>query len=309
MPTLIQEFFLAVAMLSIIPLFGAAFGYFTFRRLKENEGAFALFSSYLMILLGAFLLLVSVLKSKIAPGVELDGGKGFLVGLALVWLTMRLYHRLATHSDHYPASNGSFGFALTLFFMLMAHEMLEGISVAEMFFEMSGGSVPVFTSLTSLLVLALHEFPEGMMLVMPFFLAGENKKGLYAVAVNITTFAGSAIFAYFVLLRHIEPSPHQAAFLTGIPAGGIFFLGLHEAKNALRYGIRKASRTSKMALGTVSALITGIIAFVLVHTSENIEAKTEVRISGYEQAANGDMIPVIYADPCAHDADLHDCLD
>ncbi len=305
MPPIIQELFIAVTLIGATSLIGAIFGYFTFKRLKEHENVFSLFAAYLMLLLGTFLLVISVIKSKVAPGVHIDSGKGFLVGFAAVWLIMNLYHRLSKHD----AAGARYGMGLILFFMLMLHEMIEGLAVAEIFFEMSGGGGLVFASLASLLVLTLHEFPEGMMLVMPFFFAGENKKGLFAVFINIAVFAGSAIFAYFVFLRHIELTPHQEALLAGIPAGGIFFLGLHEARNALQKGVRQTSRRLKAILGAVSGLVTGVIIFVLIHTNETIETKTEVRISGYEKAANGEMIPIIYADPCAHEFDFHDCLD
>lgn len=307
MATIVQELFLAVAIISSISWFGATFGYFTFKRLNKNESVFTLFSAYLMILLAVFMFLLLVIKSKIVPGVYIAGGKGFIIGFIAIFAIMNLYHRLSKRRHD---SQMHIGLGLVLFFMLMIHEMLEGLAVADIFFEASGGGTGlVFASAATLFVLAIHEFPEGILLVLPFFLVGENKKGLFAVLINMVVFAGSAIFSYFIFLRYIELTPHQEAMFSGIPAGGIFFLGLHEAKNALQKGVRGASRASKTVLGGVSLLITGVVIFVLVHTNEIIESKKEVRISGYEKSATGELIPIIYADPCAHEINLHDCLD
>lgn len=295
-----QGLFLSVGAISFLALLGAIFGYVAFKRIKHHEVLFMSFSAFLMALLGIYLLLLSLIDATLYPGAWPYACAGFAFGACIAWIGMYLSMALSHRED------GS-RFAIMLFFMLMIHEIVEGMAVADIFFEMSG-QITFLATFISLGMLAFHEFPEGMALVLPFFLAGERKRGFATLFANIFVFAVSAVLFYFYFLDMREPHPKTEILLATIPAGGILLLGIYEARDAFKNWSVYAGGAPRILLVVLCLTLSAIASFGILHALEHAELKRGVRISGYELSPSGELIPVIYGDPCQHRANFEDCF-
>ena len=223
-----------------------------------------------MILLASDLLAVQLIR-RIST--ELDISylfKGFFTGMAIVFFCMLLYSLIKGKKQTH--THIGTGLSLFMFLILAVHEVTEAASVAELLHEVSVTSLTLTAPLFPILVLALHEFPEGLLLVTPFFIEKKIKSGIYASLINQFLFILSGIIIYRFVLNYFEPNIGQEAFISTLPAGGIFYLGLHELKNSLEHKnqLKLFYTDSKLKLISLISLIAvlGSLYFVYNHTLE-----------------------------------------
>lgn len=223
-----------LVLVSSFSLLGALVAYSAFPKIKANKKLWELFASYLMILLSVNLLVVHLIRRAVTELPLLLIFKGFFVGAGVTFLCMKFYSLMKGTKDHTHRQRGS-GVSILVFLLLAIHEVAEGASIAELLFEVSTTSISIIGSLFPVAILALHEFPEGLLLVTPFFIEKKIRSGMYASFINQALFIASGIIMYRFVLMSFEPSIAQEAFITTLPAGGIFYLGLHELRNALEH--------------------------------------------------------------------------
>lgn len=221
-----------LVLVSSFSLFGALFAYIALPSIKANKKVWELFASYLMILLSVDLLVVHLIRRAVTELPLLLIFEGFLVGAVATFLCMKCYSLIKGTKGHAHSSVGK-SIGILVFLLLAIHELAEGAAIAELLFEVSTMSISIYASLFSVAILALHEFPEGLLLVTPFLIEKKFKAGIYASFINQSLFIASGVFVYRFVLISFEPSIAQEAFIATLPAGGIFYLGLHELHNAL----------------------------------------------------------------------------
>lgn len=279
-------------LISLFSLLGALVAYLALPKIKANEKLWELFASYLMILLSADLLGVQLIE-RIATELDISYlAQGFTVGVAITFFLMYFYSVLKKDDSHDHKHLGA-GISMLMFLILAVHEVTEGAAVAELLHEVSVTSITLTAPLFPILVLALHEFPEGLLLVTPFFLAKKIKSGIYAALINQFLFVASGIIVYRYVLNYFEPNIGQEAFISTLPAGGIFYLGIHELRNSLQHrGELKLFYTdAKLKLISIICLA-GVIGSLYLVYNHALEEKAG-RIFPYE---------------CEQGIDLGECL-
>lgn len=211
---------IALVIISLFQIGGAVAAYVLLPNLKGRERTFSLFSGYLMIVLSVSLMAVHIMEEPLTR-VHFSGlFSGFALGAGVAFAIMWLHHRISHRHSHWTI-------ALVILLMLTVHEIAEAMSVSELFFE-APQNTPLQFALVPLVILALHEFPEGTLLVLPFFISRRIKTGLLAVVFNQIIFIAAGILFYLFFFIRVEPSLAQEVFLETIPAGGIFYLGMDE---------------------------------------------------------------------------------
>lgn len=219
-------------LVSSFSLIGALIAYVALPGIQANKKLWELFASYLMFLLSLDLLAVHLIRRSITELPLWLIFKGFFVGAGSAYLCMKFYSILKGTKEH-GHNHVSGGISILVFLLLAIHEVAEGTAIAELLFEVSTTSVSIIGSLFPVAILALHEFPEGILLVTPFFIEKKIKSAVFAAIINQVLFIASGIIVYRYVLMSFEPSIAEEAFMTTIPAGGIFYLGLHELRSAL----------------------------------------------------------------------------
>ncbi|MBI3443637.1 hypothetical protein HY008_03120 [Candidatus Woesebacteria bacterium] len=223
-------------LISSFSLLGALIAYIFLPKVKANEKLWEIFAFYLMILLSFDLLATQLVKNIIIQTNLYYLFKGFLVGFMIIFLLMQLYSFITRNTKSADQKHNHIKGVSTFVFLILAiHEVAESASVAELLHEVSVTSISISTSLFPFFILALHEFPEGMLLVTPFFLEKRIKSGIYASIANQILFIVSGLIIYHLVLRNFEPSVAQDEFLHTLPAGGIFYLGIHELRNSITH--------------------------------------------------------------------------
>ena len=191
---------------------------------------------------------------------------------------------------HGHAAGGGISLSVVIFLILAFHELAEGASVAELFSEV--GVISFSVSLIPILILALHEFPEGLLLVTPFFLEKRVKAGLYAAFINQALFIGAGL----IFFRFIQFGLTTAAdtFFHTLPAGGIFYLGLHEFNHAIehRRDLKLFYSHSGLKIMTLASLL--VVLGSLYYAYIGVKAEKERVFSRFTvDPATGNKIPVI----------------
>ena len=226
-------------LISLFNLIGALVAYHNLPKIKANERLWELFAAYLMILLSSDLLAVQLVRRMVT---ELDISypvRGFIVGMAISFVLMFCYSLISkffTNNKSHAHKHLTGGMSIVVFLILAIHEFVEGASIAELMFEVSVTSISITAPLFPVAVLALHELPEGLLLVTPFFIAKKIKFGIYATLINQLLFILSGVFVYRYILIYFAPSIAQEAVIRTLTAGGIFYLGFHELKNSFSHG-------------------------------------------------------------------------
>lgn len=295
-------------LVSSFSLVGAVVAYLALPRVRANEKAWELFAGYLMVLLSLDLVAAQLIKRTISEVGLTYLVQGFAVGALVAWASMNAVTALRQTKGH-MAGHSAKGLGVLIFLILAIHEISEGLSVAEIFFEIST-RISVTASLMPVAILALHEFPEGLLLVTPFFLEGRVRTGLLASLVNQGLFLLSGAIGYRVLLTLVEPSIAQEAFISTLPAGGIAYMGLHELRMAFLHkkdGVVLFFTNYKLAALSLAALVG--VAGSLYLVNHAVQESLKPVISGYEyNPFTGTEVPIIYGNPCEHEVDLGHCL-
>ena len=270
-------------IVSTFSFLGVFVAYVALPKVKANEKLWELFASYLMILLAADLAAVQLIRRIVT---ELDISyfiKGFLMGMSIVFVCMYVYSFIKGKKRAH--SHRGTGISIFTFLILAIHEVTEGASVAELLYEVSVTSISITAPLFPIIVLALHEFPEGLLLVTPFFIEKKIKSGIYASLINQALFIFSGVIIYRYVLIFFEPNIGQEAFISMLPVGGIFFLGLHELKNSLEHrdDLKLFYTDAKLKLISLTTFLVILGSLYLVYNHTRKEKAGEVSEIDCEQ--------------------------
>ena len=196
--TPLEGFLIVLFIVSLLPIFGGFFAYFVLPKIKVpgKEKLFQLFAGYLMILLSIYLLAIQLLNLQVTNLPIMKILPGFLIGFMLTWVLMNASNLVNRKSYSGSSPHAHFSLSLILFLMLAIHEILEGLAIADIFSDFGPGKFSLLTSFFSVSLLALHEFPEGVLLVLPFFLVKKIFQGVMAVTVNQIIFISSGLIFY-----------------------------------------------------------------------------------------------------------------
>lgn len=302
--TSLQALVLTLIVVSTFSLLGAFVAYIALPKIKAREHLWQLFAGYLMILLAIDLLSVHLIHRKITEMSLPLIFNGFGVGFLVAFISIKIYSYFNKPRDHNHGHTNK-SISILLFLILAIHEVSEGASVAGIFFEITN-TISISATLLPVLVLALHEFPEGLLLVVPFFMEKKVKAGLAASFINQSLFIVAGIF---VFVNFSEMSIAQEAFLSTLPAGGIFFLGVHELQNAFKHRFKFTFSYTQIGLAVLSLIsLIGVLGS-LYFINEAVTHSIEGVVSGTEyNPFLGKEVPIIYGDPCEHEIDIGRCL-
>ena len=296
-----QGFYLTLFIVSLFPLAGAFANFGLMHFMRDKDRAVKVFTAFLMMALAIYLISVNILERSLTHVGYFYIFIPFVFGFIVIYFIMALHERFFGHSH-------SLSLGILLLAMAMIHEVVEGAGFAEVFSGVAG-AVPFSASQFFIMVLALHEFPEGMLLALPFFLAGKKWLGILATIVNLVTFVISALIFFFFFVEG-GPTGIAEVFFHAAPAGGIFALAFFEIKIALEQKGSWGSARSKIVLASIFVLIIVGLGVALIGVKRQIGHHQLPRQSGTEVSPiTGEEIPVYYADPCEHELNLEDCLD
>lgn len=285
-------------------LVGALISYFLITRISANEKAFSFFSSILMIVLALYTLGLHAVKISVTYISLFQLFTGFFIGLIVGFSAMAIHDWLAK-GKHHTSHVG-----MILFVMLMVHEIAEGALTAEVFFEM-GNTVPLFASIMSLGLLALHELPEGIMLSLPFFVSMRRNQGWFVIFTNLFVYIGSVLI-FFVFFRiSFDPGPYEEAVMTTIPAGGIFAIGVYEGIKILRAKLPASSNRAIISVWVVGIFVLASSIYSLYHTRSHALERMhgEIPVTYELDPETGERVPTRSADPCSRQINFTECLD
>jgi len=257
-----------LGLITAFNLIGGFIAYFYLSKIKANQKAWEFFSGYLMIILALDLLIVHLINIKLMEFNLIYVASGFATGFLTLFVLMTLFHLISKKSEVDNIHNHK-TFSILIFLLLGVHEVSEGFGISEIFFEGSR-YIPLKLTLAPVTVLGLHEFPEGILLVLPFFLSKRIRTGFFALLTNQFIFIISALLLYFYFLQFYEPSIGEEAFLGTLPAGGIFFLGLHDLITAFK-NPQKVEGFTKSVLVAASFSIFLIVSASLILTNARVE--------------------------------------
>jgi len=286
---------LILILVSLFNLAGGIVAYLALPKIRAKLPLWELFAGYLMIILSLDMLIVHLVGWQITQLSPTPFVKGFLIGFGISFLAMTIFHRAAGH------------WGIVLFLLLAVHEVFEGMGIAEIFFETTV-TTPILFALFPSLILAIHEFPEGLVLILPFFLNKKIKAGFGAVLINQIIFVVSGLLFYHYFLFQREFSLAEEALFTSIPAGGIFYLGLHDVLGILRQKHKLSFLYPNVAIVILVIItMTGTLASIYL-SQHHLENQKKGVVTGFEiDPATGEKLPILSA-PCQNQISLEDCL-